>query len=105
MDRMLEIMREIRLPFAYHHFAEKESPQPPFLCFLTPDSNNFSADGRVYYKVNAYHIELYTDRKNPKTEKRVEAVLDQHGIFYQKTETWIGSERLYEVLYSFEMEA
>ena len=34
----------------------------------------------------------------------VEAVLDQHGIFYARSEVWIESEKLYEVLYSFEME-
>jgi hypothetical protein len=37
-------------------------------------------------------------------EASVEAVLDEHGIFYDKSEVWIESERLYEVLYSFEME-
>ena len=31
-------------------------------------------------------------------ERQLEAVLDQYGIFYEKTETWIESERLYEVL-------
>ena len=34
----------------------------------------------------------------------VETVLDGHGIFFDKTEVWIESERLYEVLYSFELE-
>ena len=38
------------------------------------------------------------------TRNHVEAVLDEHGIFYDKTEVWIESERLYEVLYSFELE-
>ena len=28
--------------------------------------------------------------------------LDAHDIFYEKTEVWIESERLYEVLYTFE---
>ena len=37
-------------------------------------------------------------------EEMLEAVLDQHGIFYNKTEVWIESEKLYEVLYSFETE-
>jgi len=37
-------------------------------------------------------------------EGKVEAVLDGHGIFYDRSETWIESEKLYEVLYSFEME-
>ena len=29
------------------HFAEGESPDPPFICYLLPGSDNFSADGRV----------------------------------------------------------
>jgi hypothetical protein len=38
-------------------------------------------------------------------ERQLEAVLDEHGIFYDRSEVWIESEKLYEVLYSFEMEA
>ena len=104
MERILAIMEEIGLPYAYHHFAEGESPDPPFICFLASGSNNFSADGRVLYKIDDIHIELYTDKKNPGLECSVETVLDRHGIFYQKTEVWIDSEKLYEVLYQFEME-
>ena len=36
-------------------------------------------------------------------EQRVQAVLDEHGIFYAKSEVWIESERLYEVLYQMEV--
>lgn len=104
MDRLLEIIKDIGLPNAYHHFAEGESPEPPFLIYLLPASDNFSADGRVYFKANEVHIEIYTDYKSPKTEKKVEAVLDEHGIFYNKSEVFIESEKLYEVLYIFEME-
>lgn len=104
MTKLLNIMQEIGFPFAYHHFAEGESPSPPFLVFLTPASSNFAADGKVYFKVNEVHIELYTDYKNPSVEEKVEAVLDRHGIFYNKTETFIESEKLYETLYIFEME-
>ena len=105
MDELLTIVREIGLPNAYDHFAEGESPDPPFLLYLLPGSDNFAADGRVYFKINLVHLELYTDLKDTDLESRVEAVLDRHGIFYDKTEVWIESERLYEVLYSFEMEA
>lgn len=104
MDRLLEIIKDIGLPNAYHHFAEGESPEPPFLIYLLPASDNFSADGRVYFKANEVHIEIYTDYKSPNIEKKVEAVLDEHGIFYNKTEVYIESEKLYEVLYIFEME-
>lgn len=104
MKKLKEIIKEIDIAFAYDHFAEGESPKPPFICYLFPGSDNFSADGKVYFKANVVHIELYTDFKDLSVEQKVEAVLDKHGIFYNKTETWIDSERLYEVVYIFETE-
>ena len=56
------------------------------------------------YKINEVHIELYTDLKDLAVEQQLEDVLDEHGIFYNKSETWIESEKLYEVLYTFEWE-
>ena len=105
MDKLLELLAEIGTPFAYDHFAEGESPEPPFICYLLPGTNHFAADGIAYFKINEVNIELYTDIKDLDVEQRLETVLDQHGIFYAKSEVWIESERLYEVLYSFEMEA
>ena len=104
MEELLQMLEEMGIPFAYHHFAEGDSPEPPFICYLLPGSNNFSADGRVYYKINEVHIELYTDLKDFAVEQGVEAVLDGHGVFYNKSEVWIESEKLYEVLYTFEWE-
>ena len=104
MEELLQMLEEMGIPFAYHHFAEGESPEPPFVCYLLPGSNNFSADGKVYYKINEVHIELYTDLKDLAVEQGVEAVLDEYGIFYNKSEVWIESEKLYEVLYTFEWE-
>ena len=104
MDELINILKEMDIPFAYDHFAEGESPDPPFICFLLPGSDNFAADGRVYYKIDQVRVELYTDIKDLSAEQTMEAVLDAHGIFYEKSEIWIDSEKLYEVLYSFEQE-
>ena len=102
-DEIMGMLAEASLPIAYDHFAEGESPDPPFLVFLFPSSDNFSADGTVYQKIDELHIELYTDRKQPDVESAREAVLDKHGVFYNKSEVWIETERLYEVLYSTEV--
>ena len=91
------------LPVAYDNFQEGEAPDPPFIVFLFPKSNNFSADGKVYKKITSLDIELYTDLKQPDVEAQVEAVLDAHDIFYNKTEVWIPDEKLYEVVYSTEL--
>lgn len=105
MEELLTMIREMDIPFAYDHFAEGESPDPPFICYIMPGSDNFAADGRAYHKINEVHIELYTDFKDLSVEQKVEAVLDSHDIFYDRLETWIETEKMYEVLYSFEMEA
>ena len=104
MEQIVKILEETELPFAYNHFAEGESPDPPFICYLVSNSDNFAADGKVYYKINELHIELYTDCKDLSAEQKLEDVLDAYGIYYEKSEVWIESEKLYEVLYTFEME-
>ena len=103
MKELVAIIQKMNIPFAYDHFAEGESPEPPFICYLLPGSDNFAADGKVYYKMNEVRIEVYTDSKDLSVEKSVEDVLDEAGIFYNKSEVWIQSEKLYEVLYSFEI--
>ena len=50
MDRLLKIIEDIGLPFAYSHFAEGESPSPPFIVYLFPKNKHFGADGVVFYK-------------------------------------------------------
>ena len=104
IENIVEMLQEMNIPFAYDHFAEGESLEPPFICYLIPGSDNFAADGKVYFKMNEVRIEVYTDFKDLDLESRVEGVLDGHEIFYNKSETWIQSEKLYEVMYSFEME-
>lgn len=104
MEKILSILRGLGIPFAYDHFAQGESPDPPFICYLIPGTNNFSADGVAYYKINQFNIELYTDLKDLSLERKIEEALDEASIFYNKSETWIESESLYEVLYTFEME-
>ena len=91
MDKIIKILEELEkqgIPYAYDHFAEGEGPDPT-----------------VYFPITEIDIELYTDKKDPEIEKKLEDQLIQSGIFFEKTETWIGSEKLYEVLYSFEQEA
>ena len=51
-EEVMQMLAELKIPFAYDHFAEGESPDPPFICF-----------------------------------------------FWNKSEVWIESEKLYEVLY------
>ena len=58
IEHLVEMLQKTGIAFAYDHFAEGESPEPPFICYLRPGSNNFAADGKVYFKINQVRIEL-----------------------------------------------
>lgn len=102
-EQIASMIEETGLPFAYHHFAEGESPTPPFLIFLSPGEKTFSADNKMYFSFKKLNVELYTDRKNPELEIEIEQVLTRHNIYYVKSEIWIASEKMYEVLYEMEV--
>ena len=45
IEELAAMLQKMEIPFAYDHFAEGESPEPPFICYLLPGSDNFAADG------------------------------------------------------------
>ena len=96
----------IHVSFYRYHEEElqfRESPDPPFIEFLFPGTDNVFADNKVWQKVNQLNIELYTDEKSPETEEKIEDILDSYEIPYEKSEYWIESEKMYEVLYQTEI--
>lgn len=100
---VLQMIKTVGYPVTYHHFGEGEPQNPPFIVYLYPGSGNFAADGGVYQDINQLDIELYTDKKDLEAEKRLEVVLKEHGFFYEKTETYLESEKIFEVLYEMEV--
>ncbi|MDE6707709.1 MAG: hypothetical protein K2K06_06710 [Oscillospiraceae bacterium] len=102
-EEINKMMSKMGLPYAYHHFAEGESPEPPFLLFLSSGENTFSADNLMYFSTKSLAIELYTNEKSPETEKIIENVLTEHEIYFEKNEVWIESEKFYEVIYEMEV--
>lgn len=104
MDRLLRLFEGIGLPFAYSHFERGESPKPPFFVYQFPKAKHFGADGVVYHKRLEVDVEVYTDKKDINLERRIEERLDRENIYYEKSEIWIESERLFEVLYEFTIE-
>lgn len=88
-------------PVVYHHW--ESPPKLPYIVYLYTDADNFGADDKVYSKFDNYQIELYSDRKDVQAENKLEEVLDSADLFYDKSEMYIESEKLYEVLYEIQI--
>ena len=60
------------------------------------------ADGLNLIKEHDYTIELYSYAPDPEAETRIEAILDELGLEYNKNDRyWIHEEQLYQVVYTF----
>jgi len=94
---LFNLLKSTGLPIAYHHFTSP--PTPPYIVYLFSYSSNFGADNKVHSQADNYQVELYTTIKDPASEKLVEDLFDEHDIYWEKSETYIDSEGLYQVLY------
>lgn len=88
---------------AYHSFPVGNAPDLPFICFLTTDTNSFSADGINYYDANHYQIELYSKMKDITSESTIESTLKANGLFYTKGCIYLDDEKVYQTIYEIEV--
>jgi len=94
---LFALLKTTNLPVAYHHFASP--PSPPYIVYLFAYSSNFGADNKVHSQADNYQVELYTTIKDPASEKLIEDALNGADVYWEKTEMYIDSEGLYQVLY------
>ena len=49
-------------------------------------------------------VELYNTKKDFKLEEKLENILDEMKLIYDKTETYISDEDIYMISYDFKLE-
>lgn len=101
------LLKQTGYPVAYHHFESSPTnpaPTPPYIIYLTPYSTNFGPDNKKAMIVNKrLQVELYTSIKDIAAENKLESVLSNANIQYDKTEGYIESEKLYQIIYEFNL--
>lgn len=103
INEIKALLASTDLPVVYYAWPVGDVPALPYLVYLFPNSDNFGADDLVYKQVEALNVELYTSQKDPAAEAQVEAVLNGAGIFWDKSEAYIDSEHMQQVVYEMEV--
>lgn len=102
LTELVKMLKATGYPVAFSHFESTEqnpAPDPPFITYTTPNTENMHADNKTYQKVQNVDIELYTDKKDLQAEQKIESLLEQHEIPWESYEVYIESERLFQKLY------
>lgn len=100
-EEIKNLLNSSGIPFAYHIW--KEPPNLPWGVYRFANTSEMYADGILFFAVRQYQIELYTDKKQPEVEQKLEDVLTSEGIAFSKSETYIESEQMYQSLYECEV--
>ena len=66
------------------------------------DSDNFIADNKIYLEKSRARLELTTDSRDRKLEKRVEKEI-LYDIIWRREVAYIQSEKVWNVSYFFEI--
>lgn len=88
---------------AYRAFPMGAAPDLPFICFMEVSSDNFLADSKVYHKITEVNIELYSDQKDTESEEGIETVLNDNMLVWDKSEYYIDSENMLQIVYGIEI--
>lgn len=92
------------LPYAYNQFPNGTEQTPPFICFMFDNSSDdLMADNMNYQAIRPLTIELYTDTKDFEKEATIETALKSAGLSYVRDETYIESERMFQITYDTEV--
>jgi hypothetical protein len=94
-----DMLESTGLSCAYYSFPEGNVPALPYIVFYYPANNPEVADNKIHATITALNVELYTKNKDFTTEQTVEAVFNANELPFNKSETYLTDEHMYEVLY------
>lgn len=97
------IIAGIGLDWAYYSFENRAAPAYPFLVYFYTNGDDKIADNSNYCKIEGMTVELYSQQVDFTTEDTVEAALQNSGIIYSKTRTYIQQEQAWQTTYETEV--
>lgn len=97
---IIEILESTEIPVFYDHAPI--GTRLPFIAVHITQPDNFSADNQVYVENFHFRVDLYTAQKDVSLENLVKKALNDHNIYWTRTETFIDSDDDYEIEFEFD---
>lgn len=102
-QELYQALQTTGLPLAYSHFPESSAPTPPYIVYLYTYSSDIMADNHNYVGRGNWQVELYSKTEDLVSEKKVQDLLKSLRLPYRKTEAWLASEGLRQVIYEVQL--
>jgi len=94
---MKSFLDKTGLPVAYSHFPDNQ--KLPFICFLSNKKAEGCDSRNNLYRYD-YSIELYTEKKDIKSEEKLEGLLNTTGISFSSETIWLAESNIFVTYYN-----
>ncbi len=102
LNTMLGMFRLYGIPIVYMSYPDNCAPELPYAVYYFPQVRAEAADNIRHAGIAEMNIELYTREKDPLTEYTVEKILEKFELVADKSETYLTTEHMFQVLYQME---
>ena len=100
----MDLIDEIKaLGFECTYGSFKSAPPIPFTVVQFSYSNDMMADNQNYKDIGNYQLEYYNSIKYPPDEQKIENKLKELRLPYMKTEDFLDSENLRQIVYDIQL--
>jgi len=96
-----QLLAPLGIPFTFHHW--ERPPKMPYGVYFDDYTDNFAADSIAYVVIRHFNIEIYVRQRDSALESRLEAILTEAELYWDKDSSYIDSERFYQVAYEIEV--
>ena len=100
-EEFYALLKKLQIPIAYNHFSATQ--KPPYGVYYRQKNDHVAADSGVWHKFKNLVFELYTAKRDPALESKVEQLLDGAELFYNVYESWVEDEKIYQISYEIQI--
>lgn len=85
----------------YQYGFVQDGTEPPYLCGVVSDSNNFVADCKVYKKIDSVELYYTYKTKNIEIENTIENIILEDVVWRKGDEQYDYKEQVWQLIYYF----
>lgn len=94
------LIKTLGLPVVYG--AHTDRVRPPYLLLTEAGQDHFEADTTYYVTRDRWTLEYYFTQKDPEIEARIEKLLLDNGMRYEKSEDlYLSDQEVFYLYYDF----
>ena len=99
LTELHNLLLTLEIPIAYDHF--KDEQKPPFLAYRVLSEKFNTADSKTAFRTANIELSYCCDLRNIPFERRIEHLLENSGLTFDKSFFYVEKQEMYQINYYF----